>query len=81
MHSPLYIGPLTDETFAVLKTAWKWGGVAIQSNFARANAKELALCASQGWLSTVDPDGKAYRDRWRITQAGLMVLEHKENMK
>ena len=74
----IYAGPLSDDTWLVLKHAWKHGGISLQCDFARQNAIELALCASQGWISTVDPDGKAYRNRWRITNAGLTMLKHKD---
>lgn len=74
----IYTGPLTDDTWLVLKTAWKRGGIALQCDLARQYSIELALCASQGWVSTVDPDGKSYRNRWRITSSGLTMLKHKD---
>lgn len=74
-----FTGPLPDDTWPVLKHAWKWGGIALQSNFARQHATTVALMASQGWLSTIDPDGTAYRGHWRLTQAGLTALGNKEH--
>ncbi len=73
----IYHGPLTDELWLVLKTAWK-SGISLQSDFARQNAMEVALAASCGWLSTVDPDGKAYRRQWRITASGITALQNKD---
>lgn len=80
MSRHLYIGPLTDEVWQVLKYTWKFG-LALQCDYARSHAQEVALCASQGWVSCVDPDGKSYRPRWRITSIGLALLQHKEALK
>jgi hypothetical protein len=77
----IYVGPLSDEVFHCLKTTWKTGGLSLQCDYARNHAMEVALCASQGWLSVVDPDGRTYRDRWRITAMGLSLLQYKEQMK
>jgi hypothetical protein len=41
---------------------------------------EVALLASQGWISVNDPDGKGYRNRWRITEAGITMLKHKDTL-
>lgn len=59
--------------------AWT-SGVSIQGDFARTNAEDMALAASLGWISTVDPNGLAYRRQWRITVAGLSALHNKELM-
>lgn len=74
-----YSGALPANLWNVLTHAWKWGGISLQSNYARANAATVALLASMGWLSTIDPDGRAYRGQWRITEAGLSALKHKEH--
>jgi hypothetical protein len=74
-----YHGPLPAAFWPVLKHAWKYGGITLQSDYARSNALHLALAASMGWLSTIDPDGKSYRGQWRITTAGLTALQNKEN--
>lgn len=78
MSHQLYSGPLTDELWAVLKRAWKIP-ISLQCDFARQHAQEIALAASQGWISVTDPDGRAYRRAWRITQGGLTALQYKEH--
>lgn len=75
-----YIGPISDEAWWLLKCVWKWG-LALQCDIARKHASELALLASQGWCSTVDPDGRTYRNRWRITEAGILMLKNKDMLK
>lgn len=56
-------------------------GLHVQGNFARAYAAEVALAASLGWITTVDPNGQAYGRVWHITVAGLTALNNKELMK
>lgn len=56
-------------------------GVAVQSNFARALSPQVALAASLGWITTVDPGGRTYSRIWRITVAGLTALNNKDLMK
>lgn len=73
-----YSGPLPSTIWDVLKYAWK-RGIYLQSDFARGFSPEIALAASMGWLSNIDPDGKHYRGQWRITSAGLIALEHKDD--
>ena len=41
-----------------------------QSDLARAAANEIALCASEGFLTTALPDGH-YTNTWMITGTGL----------
>jgi hypothetical protein len=72
-----YSGPIPDTLWAVLHRAWK-AGISLQSDFAREHAIELALAASCGFISTIDPNGQNYRGMWRITASGLTAYEHKE---
>jgi hypothetical protein len=48
--------------------------ISCQGDWARALAPEVALAASLGWLSNIDPDGLHYSNKWRITPAGLTAL-------
>jgi len=75
----IYIGPISDDTWSVLRRVWKWG-LALQCDVARQHSVEVALLASQGWISVNDPDGKGYRNRWRITEAGITMLKHKDTL-
>lgn len=72
-----YHGPLPEDLWQVLKHCWK-GGISLQSDFARAHSSTIALAASCGWLSTIDPGGKTYRGQWRLTAAGITALDNKE---
>lgn len=72
-----YIGVINDDVWALLRYVWKWG-LALQCDRARQGAVEVAFLASQGLISTIDPDGRAYRNRWRITEAGIMMLKNKD---
>lgn len=74
-----YHGPITDDLWLVLRTCWK-RPLSLQCDFARQNAREVALAASMGLISSIDPDGRDYRHHWRITAAGITALEHKELM-
>lgn len=74
----LYRGEYPEGLWAVLE-ACLHGGLALQGDFSRALAPEVALAASLGYISVVDLDGRAYRKQWHITNAGLVALEHKED--
>lgn len=74
-----YHGDYPPHIWDVLKQAWMHG-IAIQGDFARAVAAEVALAASCGWITSIDLDGSSYSNRWRITAAGLTALTHKEYM-
>lgn len=74
-----YHGPLPDSIWLTMLKVWT-SPVAIQGDFARSNAEDVALAASLGWISTVDPNGLAYRRSWRITVSGLSALHNKELM-
>ena len=45
-----------------------------KSDLARAAANEIAVCASEGFLTTALPDGH-YTNTWMITGTGLQWLE------
>jgi hypothetical protein len=74
----MYTGPFPPDLWLVLKEAWK-GGISLQGDFARQHSAEVALAASCGFISNVDPDGRSYRTRWRITAAGLTCYSNKEH--
>ena len=74
----LSTGPLPRGIWSVLRACHE-SPVAVQSDFARSHSWDLALAASQGWVSTVFPDGKTYGGRWFITAAGITALANKEN--
>lgn len=61
----------------ILDHIWQ-NGLATQGDWARALAPEIALAASCGFISNVNPQGDTYSNRWRITAAGLYALQHKE---
>lgn len=74
-----YRGDLPDTIWAVLTLAWQHG-IATQGDWARALAVDVALAASCGFISSIDPSGNSYGNRWRITAAGLHALQHKDYM-
>ena len=49
-----------------------------KSDMARAGADVVALCASEGLLSTMLPDGH-FTNVWMITQDGMAWLEGAAN--
>jgi hypothetical protein len=60
------------EVTAVLERAWR-GGFSVQSQFFRDNAIIVALCASEGYITTLmtqDTFGKT----WRLTPEGTQKL-------
>lgn len=56
----------------VLEEAWV-RGISLQSDFFRQNAFDVAVCASEGWITTKGIDG-SYHNRWLITPKGLTEL-------
>ena len=60
----------------VLKTVYLRGGISLQSNFARENAKVVAALASLGYLSTKE-EADTFSNTWRPTFAGLLKLTEK----
>lgn len=78
--SRLYHGPLPAALWPLLEACHRAGSLAIQGDATRALASEVALAASMGWLTTIDPSGRSYGSRWRLTSAGLQALNNKEFM-
>lgn len=76
-----YHGDYPEPLFEILEAAHEVGGISIQSDLARAHALYVALAASIGWLSTVDPEGYQFGGRWRLTPAGLTALYNKEHFR
>jgi hypothetical protein len=72
----LYQGPLPVGLWEVLE-ATLHGGLALQGDFTRALAPEVALAASLGYISVIDITGLTYRPKWHITNAGLSALENR----
>lgn len=68
-----YRGEYPPQLWAVLSICHE-RYISIQSDWARALAPEVALAASLGWVSNIDPDGLHYTKQWRITPAGLTAL-------
>ena len=56
----------------ILEQAWVHG-IFLQSNFFRNNSFDIAVCASEGWITTKGIDG-SYHNRWLITPKGLEAL-------
>lgn len=57
----------------ILSYAWD-GPFFISSNFARENTIPIALAASLGWLSNIQPDGRAFSRKWHLTAEGLYAV-------
>ena len=67
---------MIDNLLSVLKAVYLRGGTALQSNFARENAKSVGALASLGYISTGEGDG-TFGNTWRPTFAGLLKLTEK----
>jgi hypothetical protein len=65
-----------DNLLSVLKAVYLRGGISLQSNFARENAKIVGALASIGYLSTKEEAG-TFSNTWRPTFAGLLKLTEK----
>jgi hypothetical protein len=65
-----------DNLLSVLKAVYLRGGVTLQSNFARENAKVVGALASLGYLSTKE-EADTFSNTWRPTFAGLLKLTEK----
>jgi hypothetical protein len=72
-----YHGPIEDATWFLLQEVHS-KGLSVQSNLARYTATHVALLASLGWVTTINPNGTEYGSRWLITAAGLIALQNKE---
>ncbi|GJE18778.1 hypothetical protein [Methylobacterium marchantiae] len=73
-----YFGPLPDDIWALLNLVQDYP-LAVSSNLAREAAGTVALAASMGWISCVDPDGKGFSRRWRITPEGAFASRNREH--
>ncbi len=73
-----YTGPLPEDLWLVLETAWQVG-IAVSSNFARHYSAEVALAASLGWVSSISLDGLAYTRTFNITAEGVSAYQHWRN--
>ncbi len=65
-----------DNLLYVLKAVYLRGGISLQSNFARENAKIVGALASIGYLSTKEGTD-TFSNTWRPTFAGLLKLTEK----
>ena len=65
-----------DNLLSVLKAVYLRGGVTIQSNFARENAKIVGALSSIGYLSTKE-EAYNFSNTWRPTFADLLKLTEK----
>ena len=65
-----------DEDFLRVLRAAHSGGFAVQSNFARCAAVDVAMAASLGCISTCTGVGnKGYGRVWYVTHKGLGILK------
>lgn len=65
-----------DENFLRVLRAAHIGGFAVQSNFARCAAVDVAMAASLGCISTcTGVDNKGYGRIWYVTHKGLWILK------
>lgn len=75
-----FSGPYPREALGVLEEIIEHGPLALQSDFARQAALWVAFCASLGFITTITPTGNAYMRAWRITNSGLIALNHKDHL-
>jgi hypothetical protein len=68
-----YIGQVPDTAWDVLLVAYTHG-LATSSNMARILAPEVAMAASNGWITNISQDGTLYSNSWHITMEGLREL-------
>lgn len=74
-----YTGDLPHGIWDILHNTWV-SPIGISGDHARTYAREVALLASLGWISTVSPDGKTFGRTWHITAAGVTALTNKEHL-
>lgn len=65
-----------DTLATVVERAWRQG-VSLQSQFFREHPKLVALAASLGLITTIDPQGN-YGGIWRVTPEGCSQLFNNE---
>jgi hypothetical protein len=70
---PGYSGPVPSEVWEILGVSWEHP-IAVQSDYARANAPFIALAASLGWISNVRPDCMSFGRHWLVTAVGIHAL-------
>lgn len=73
-----YHGPVPRKLWDILRVSWEQG-LAVQSNYAREHASEVALAASMGFISTVSLDGRKYQRVWNVTHEGVVAFTNREN--
>lgn len=78
-HNTPYHGPLPGGLWDILQNIWV-APLGISGDHARTYAREVALLASMGWISTVSPDGRTFGRTWHITAAGVTALTNKEHL-
>jgi len=69
--------PTGQRLIEILKKSWV-DGIWLQGNLARSHRFEIALAASEGFITTKGTTGKYY-DRWLITARGLAWLNKIES--
>lgn len=65
-----------NDLLSVMKDIYLRGGISLQSNFARENARVVGALASLGYISTKEEAG-TFGNTWRPTFAGLLKLTEK----
>ena len=65
-----------NDLLSVMKDIYLRGGISLQSNFARENARVVGALASLGYISTKEEAG-TFGNIWRPTFAGLLKLTEK----
>ena len=65
-----------NDLLSVMKDIYLRGGISLQSNFARENARVVGALASLGYISTKEEAG-TFGNTWRTTFAGLLKLTEK----
>lgn len=77
--SRIYTGELPAGIWSILENIWV-APIGISGDHSRTYAREIALLASIGWISTVSPDGKTFGRTWHITAAGFTALNNREHL-
>lgn len=63
------------EMYVILDRAYR-DGFTVNSRFARQKAFELAVCASEGFITTYSGTTNVYNNKWGLTNSGQSFKEN-----
>lgn len=75
-----YYGKIPPGVWHVVEVA-AGPGFTVSSNLSREFAREIALAASMGWITTIRADGKRHLNCWNSTESGQVALNRKDHFK